>query len=140
MNRPIYFDNLLEEDWEIIRKGLADYSIQYNQPPFVVEPAAFVCRDGERLVGGLSGWSARGGFDIGAFWVSPDMRRQGIGSELVRAAEEIARSRGCLSIFVWTMNYQAPNFYAKHGFEKVVERPADNNGTVSVGFMKILSK
>ncbi len=140
MNKSVYCDNLSKQDWDIIRNGLANYSIQYNQPPYAVEPAAFVYRDEKGLVGGLTGWSARNGFDIGALWVSSGVRGQGIGSDLVRAAEELAKKRGCLSIFVWTMSYQAPDFYAKLGFEKVVERPVDGKGTQQLGFLKILSK
>ena len=46
-------------------------------------------------------------------------RGSGIGSELLARAEEIARERGCKYSFTDTMDYQAPDFYRKCGYQIV---------------------
>lgn len=59
--------------------------------------------------------------DLAMIWdlrVLPILRRRGIGSVLVRAAEQWARSRGCTELKVETqnINVQACRFYEKNGF------------------------
>jgi GNAT superfamily N-acetyltransferase len=58
--------------------------------------------------------------DLAVLWdirVTPDARRQGVGSALFEAAETWARARGCLTLKVetQTINVPACRFYARHG-------------------------
>ncbi len=87
----------------------------------------FVAEDQGELVGGATvAWNTEGvdmlegRADIACLWglrVAPEYRRRGVGTRLLGAAAEHARSKGCkqLKIETQNINVAACRFYAKQG-------------------------
>ncbi len=63
----------------------------------------------------------------------------GVGSQLLRAAEEEARSRGCKKIVLSTHSFQAPEFYRRHGYLVAGEFSDYPRGHRSIFLEKTLS-
>lgn len=72
-------------------------------------------RRGEWL-GGLTGHVWGGWMQVSFLWVSEPLRRQGLGTRLMDAAEGFARERGAGNATLETMTFQAPDFYRKRGY------------------------
>ena len=53
---------------------------------------------------------------VDLMWVDREWAGRGIGSSLLTAAEDEARTRGCRWSEVTTFDFQAPGFYRKHGY------------------------
>jgi GNAT superfamily N-acetyltransferase len=70
----------------------------------------------DAILGGL--W-ARSLFDwafVELLFVPEAMRGGGLGQSLLAQAEAIARTRGCIGIYLDTFSFQAPGFYEKQGY------------------------
>ncbi|WLG94004.1 GNAT family N-acetyltransferase [Pseudomonas sp. FP198] len=81
------------------------------------EPVAWLVRDehGE-IVGGLYGRIFFRWLYIELLVVPEQARGQGTGSQLMQMAEQLAREKDCVGIWLDTFDFQAPDFYRRHGF------------------------
>lgn len=88
-------------------------------------PIAMIMRDeaGEPL-GGLTGSTAGAWLNIDLFWLPPEMRGAGRGTELLRRAETEAAGRGCTGAWLATIVERAIGFYERHGYR--VEMTLEN--------------
>ena len=81
------------------------------------------------VIAGILGGTYWGWCHIDILWVDEKYRRQSVGSKLLETAESEAKKRGCHSVHVDTMSWQAPEFYKKHGYKiisKLNDIPAGN--------------
>lgn len=70
------------------------------------------------LRAGLYGYTWGGCLNIRLLWVRDDVRRLGYGSRLLEQAGREAVSRGCGLATLETFDFQAPEFYPRHGYEE----------------------
>ena len=118
---------------EIVRTDAPDYAerdpilralIAYSEAqsrPMDARPLAVLLRDpaDKRLIGGLWGRTAWGWLHMDTLYVPDALRRGGLGSRLVRAAEEEAVRRGCIGAWLDTFSFQARGFYERLGYRVV---------------------
>ena len=96
--------------------------------------------DGEgQLLAGLSGWTWGTCAGVAMVWVRADRRGSGVGAELLAAAEQVARDRGCHRLTVSSFTLQNPAFYERHGFVETGRTEAlPVEGHADVHFVKVL--
>jgi GNAT superfamily N-acetyltransferase len=70
------------------------------------------------LVGGLLGRTSMGLFFLDLFYLPKKLRGDGMGSAILRMAEVEAIRRNCRAATLVTVNFQAPGFYERHGWEE----------------------
>lgn len=71
---------------------------------------------GDMLLGGLVAVQYWNGMFIDLLWVHEGLRGRGVGTELMKQAEESLRARGGDVVFLSTWSFQAPRFYEKLGY------------------------
>jgi GNAT superfamily N-acetyltransferase len=81
-------------------------------------PLAFFLRDPDgAVVGGIYGIAFWGCLSVKMLWVEQRLRGRGYGERLLAAAEQEAIRRGCSHAFLDTLDFQAPSFYMRQGYE-----------------------
>ena len=104
-------------------------------------PLAVVVHDPQtnQPVGGLTGRTSLGLLFIDLFFIPADLRRDGLGSRLLQLAEDEARRRGCVNAVLYTINFQAPGFYERHGYRILGSVPCLPTGTSRIFMTKPLT-
>lgn len=74
--------------------------------------------DNDQVLGGLSGKLLYRWMFIELLAVPEQARGQGIGSRLMAMAEEWAREKNCVGIWLDTFDFQAPEFYRGLGYSE----------------------
>jgi GNAT superfamily N-acetyltransferase len=102
---------------EPILRALIAYS-EAQSRPMDARPIAVLLKDpgSGAIVGGLWGRTAWGWLHMDTLYVPDALRRSGIGSKLVRMAEEEALRRGCRGAWLDTFSFQARAFYEHLGY------------------------
>jgi GNAT superfamily N-acetyltransferase len=101
---------------DTVESGLREFNTAHAGPSDF-RPLWLYARDVDGAVqAGLHAETARGWCFVHILWVAPQHRKSGLGSQLLTLAETTARARGCIGIYLDTFSFQAPAFYARHGF------------------------
>jgi GNAT superfamily N-acetyltransferase len=91
------------------------------------------------VAGGAIGRTSLGMLFLDLFFLPETLRGSGLGSEILRIFEEEGRRRGCRSAVLYTISFQAPDFYARNGWRRFGEIPCDPPGTSRIFMTKDLS-
>ena len=104
-------------------------------------PLAVLVRDAatSQVVGGLLGKTTLGLMFIDLVFLPEATRGKGVGSEMMRMAEEEARRRGCTTVVLFTIWFQAPAFYAGLGYQEVGRIECDPPGHTRICMKKHLA-
>ncbi len=106
----------IADDLQIIRDGLTAYNLQFV-PDAQYQPLNIFLRAADgRVLGGLIGNTYWGWLYVSLFWLDENLRGGGNGAEMLAMAEQEALRRGCRQAHLDTLDFQAPVFYEKQGY------------------------
>lgn len=99
-----------------------------------------VVRDREslRVLGGAMGRTSLGLLFLDLFYLPAALRGQGLGSQVLAQFEEEGRRRGCASAVLYTISFQAPEFYERRGWRRFGDIACSPEGTSRVFMSKTL--
>ena len=105
-----------------------------------LRPLAVILKDPDsgETRGGAIGRTSLGLLFLDLFFVPQPLRGSGLGTQILRMFEDEGRRRGCRSAVLYTISFQAPEFYARNGWTKFGEIPCDPPGTSRIFMTKSL--
>ncbi|MFM0592743.1 MULTISPECIES: GNAT family N-acetyltransferase [Paraburkholderia] len=126
-------------DIESISRSLNEFNIQKTGIDDV-RPIAVLIKDPEtgKVIGGLTGRTSLGLLFVDLFYIPPSLRGEGLGSRILAEAEAEAIERGCRGAVLYTINFQAPEFYLRHGWRVFGDVPCEPAGSSRVFMRKDL--
>jgi GNAT superfamily N-acetyltransferase len=111
-------DTPLPEHRQAIAGLLDAYNDERSGIPDPVAPLALLLRNpgSDAIIGGLWGVSYWRWLFVDLLFVPEAHRGQGPGTALLQQAEDKARERGCIGVWLLSFSFQAPQFYRRHGY------------------------
>ena len=105
-----------------------------------LRPLAVILKepDSGETLGGAIGRTSLGLLFLDLFFVPQVLRGVGLGTQVLRLFEDEGRRRGCRSAVLYTISFQAPEFYARNGWTRFGEIPCDPPGTSRIFMTKSL--
>lgn len=91
-----------------------------------------------QILGGITGKTTLGTAFLDLFHLPEALRGSGLGSQLLHTFEDEARRRGCTNVVLYTLSFQAPGFYERHGWLRFGEIPCEPAGSCRVFLSKRL--
>jgi GNAT superfamily N-acetyltransferase len=131
-----------QEDVDFINKKIDEYNS--SQAPFSQQPVEIgvnysLKNDNGNLVGGITafiyGWKI---LYIHVLWVQDEYRHNDYGSKLLKRVEDEAKAMGSNMAILDTFDFQAKDFYLKHGYEIYGELDNYPPGHKSFSMKKVL--
>ncbi len=101
---------------EAVLNGLRSFNRRHAAAPSFAPLVVSARDDAGRIVGGLVGLTGWNWLHVDLLWVDDEHRGAGVGSEILRAAEREAASRGVRHVDLDTFDFQAKPFYERKGY------------------------
>lgn len=109
------------ENLQTLDDAITDYNIAFAKelPRAIIERLDFIAEDSNgKFTGGIQSMMVNWGIlEINLLFVFEQYRKLGVGSQLLSHVEDIARKNGCYLSHLDTFDFQAKDFYLKHGYE-----------------------
>lgn len=112
-------DKVAEHDGTEVFQGLLEYNLARIEDQNPKDLGIFYEDSNGHKLAGLVGETHGNWLTIKYLWVSEALRNRHIGSSVLNQAETAAKERGCKYVFLDTFDFQAPEFYRKHGYKEV---------------------
>jgi 2-oxoglutarate dehydrogenase E2 component (dihydrolipoamide succinyltransferase) len=123
----------------VLGKGLENHNLEkagYSDR----RALSIAVRDAEgNLLGGVEGRTSLGIWFIDLVYLPESMRGLGVGTKMIAMAEAEARKRGCRAAILYTIRFQAPDFYARLGFREFGRIECDPPGNARIFMHKELA-
>ncbi len=103
-------------------------------------PLAVVVKNPEtgEVLGGATGRTSLGLLFLNVFYLPKQLRSAGLGSQILQMFENEGRHRGCRAAVLYTISFQAPGFYERHGWRRFGEVACLPPGTSRIFLTKQL--
>jgi ribosomal protein S18 acetylase RimI-like enzyme len=113
-----------------IDKGFAEHNFsKLGLKDLVSKQFLFEAREGGELLGSCAVQVVYGQLYIRTLFIEEKYRGQGLGTKLMSHAFKYGKKKGCDFVYLETMDFQAPEFYKKHGFTVEFVRSGFVKGT-----------
>lgn len=107
---------------------MGDFELQFDSE----QTFALYMKRNSKIIAGVIGIVTRDWAYVETLWVDESLRGQGVGKRLMLATETYVHQLGLNGIFLYTVDFQAPYFYPKLGYQvfgKLPNRPQGYNAT-----------
>jgi GNAT superfamily N-acetyltransferase len=129
-----------DEAYRIVNEGIAGHAVE-QAGYWDARPLCVLARDPSdaRILGGVIGRTSLGLMFIELVFLPHELRNRGFGTRMLHMAEEEAVSRGCRAGVLYTISFQAPAFYERHGWREFGRVACHPPGTSRIFMTKDLS-
>lgn len=126
------------EDINLVRDRLVEYNMDYLKPDYQKKFVIEARDENGELSGGIVFETTGNMLHLELLWVSADRRKKGLGSRLLKEAEDYAKRAGCADAYLTTFSFQARPFYEKHGYKMMYIQKNFHDGIVKYHMEKEL--
>lgn len=137
---PLVFvatDTPADADLAVVDAGLDAHNLAAAPLTDVASFAVLASDASGQVVGGAVGRTWGLCCELQQLWVAAPQRRAGVGTRLLRDFESHARTRGCRVFYLTTLSFQAPDFYARHGYAVLAQISGYPQGIVKYHMHKV---
>ena len=113
---------MVADDSNELSEWLKEHVVAFNKSHWPVERRNIgfsIANEYNERVGGIAGRCFGNWLLLDWLWVDPQARGQGYASTLLRQLERAAREQGARKVMLDTLEFQAPEFYRRRGYEEV---------------------